>query len=102
MTQVLFDYTRQDARGVSCTAQAWARDHRGLRAALIGLVAAHRGAVPAAFAATVTLAAHQRAADYTIAAHVIEGLDVLPEIIVGEPAATPSRITRAYVVQRPR
>ena len=30
-------------------------------------VAAHRGAVPAAFAATITLAAHQRAADYTLA-----------------------------------
>ncbi len=30
-------------------------------------VAAHRGAVPAAFAGTVGLAAHQRAADYTIA-----------------------------------
>ena len=29
-------------------------------------VAAHRGAVPAAFADTVTLAAHQKAADYTI------------------------------------
>jgi len=25
MTQVLFDYTRQDATGASCTAQAWAR-----------------------------------------------------------------------------
>ncbi|HWH81654.1 MAG TPA: M48 family metallopeptidase, partial [Burkholderiaceae bacterium] len=30
-------------------------------------VAAHRGAVPAAFASTITLAAHQRAADYTLA-----------------------------------
>ncbi len=30
-------------------------------------VAAHRGAVPAAFAASVTLEAHQRAADYTLA-----------------------------------
>ena len=30
-------------------------------------VAAHRGAVPAAFAATIGLAAHQRAADYTLA-----------------------------------
>lgn len=30
-------------------------------------VAAHRDAVPAAFAATVTLAAHQKAADYTLA-----------------------------------
>ena len=30
-------------------------------------VAAHRGAVPAPFAGTVTLAAHQRAADYTLA-----------------------------------
>ncbi|MEY4753911.1 MAG: hypothetical protein RJA44_1586 [Pseudomonadota bacterium] len=30
-------------------------------------VASHRGAVPAAFAATVTLTAHQRAADYTLA-----------------------------------
>ena len=30
-------------------------------------VAAHRGAVPAAFASTVSLAAHQRAADYTLA-----------------------------------
>ncbi|MDB5731309.1 MAG: peptidase [Variovorax sp.] len=30
-------------------------------------VARHRGAVPAAFAATITLASHQKAADYTIA-----------------------------------
>src|SRR5512133_2822452 len=30
-------------------------------------VAGHRGTVPAAFRATVTLAAHQRAADYTLA-----------------------------------
>jgi STE24 endopeptidase len=30
-------------------------------------VAAHRNAVPAAFAQTITLAAHQRAADYTLA-----------------------------------
>ncbi|KQW36045.1 M48 family metallopeptidase [Rhizobacter sp. Root404] len=30
-------------------------------------VAAHRGAVPAPFASTITLAAHQRAADYTLA-----------------------------------
>ncbi|OGA99895.1 MAG: peptidase M48 [Burkholderiales bacterium RIFCSPHIGHO2_12_FULL_69_20] len=30
-------------------------------------VAAHRGSVPAAFAASVSLAAHQRAADYTLA-----------------------------------
>ena len=30
-------------------------------------VAAHRGAVPPAFAGTVTLAAHQKAADYTLA-----------------------------------
>src|ERR1700756_2515137 len=30
-------------------------------------VAAHRGAVPAAFAATVALQAHQKAADYTLA-----------------------------------
>ena len=25
MTQILFDYTRQDATGSSCTAQAWAK-----------------------------------------------------------------------------
>ena len=30
-------------------------------------VAAHRGRVPAAFAARITLEAHQRAADYTLA-----------------------------------
>ena len=30
-------------------------------------VAAHRGAVPGAFTSTITLAAHQRAADYTLA-----------------------------------
>ena len=30
-------------------------------------VAQHRGAVPAAFAERITLAAHQKAADYTIA-----------------------------------
>ncbi len=33
----------------------------------IRYVATHRGQVPAAFAGTVTLAAHQRAADYTLA-----------------------------------
>jgi len=33
----------------------------------IRFVAAHRGAVPAQFAATIPLAAHQRAADYTVA-----------------------------------
>ncbi|MEM5326813.1 M48 family metallopeptidase [Paraburkholderia sp. JHI2823] len=33
----------------------------------IRFVAAHRGAVPAQFTATIPLAAHQRAADYTIA-----------------------------------
>ena len=33
----------------------------------IRAVAGHRGAVPAEFASTITLAAHQRAADYTVA-----------------------------------
>ncbi|SDD53155.1 M48 family metallopeptidase [Paraburkholderia lycopersici] len=33
----------------------------------IRFVAAHRGAVPAQFTATIALAAHQRAADYTVA-----------------------------------
>jgi STE24 endopeptidase len=40
-------------------------------------VAAHRGAVPPPFAATVTLAAHQKAADYTLARSRLAMLGVL-------------------------
>jgi STE24 endopeptidase len=42
-------------------------------------VAAHRGAVPAAFAASVSLQAHQRAADYTLA----RGRLAMLSIVVG-------------------
>ena len=40
-------------------------------------VAAHRGAVPAAFAATISLDAHQKAADYTVARVRLGMVDVL-------------------------
>jgi peptidylprolyl isomerase len=72
------------------------------RAGIVGMANSGPDTNSSQFFITLAPATHLPAADYTIAAHVIEGLDVLPEIIVGEPAATPSRITRAYVVQRPR
>ncbi len=37
---------------------------------------------------------------YTIFAKVTEGIDVLPNIVRGEPPATPTRMTRVYVVQK--
>ena len=40
-------------------------------------VAAHRGAVPGAFAATISLEAHQKAADYTVARVRLGMVDVL-------------------------
>ncbi|MEN9629854.1 MAG: hypothetical protein RJA10_3082, partial [Pseudomonadota bacterium] len=46
---------------------AWLAARLWLASRQIRHVATHRHEVPAAFAATVTLAAHQRAADYTIA-----------------------------------
>ena len=46
---------------------AWLAARLWLATRQIRHVARHRDQVPAAFAATVTLAAHQRAADYTIA-----------------------------------
>lgn len=41
------------------------------------------------------------ATDYTIFGQVSEGLDVLPMIVRGEPAATPTQIENAYIVERP-
>ena len=38
---------------------------------------------------------------YTIFAGVTEGLDVLPSIVRGEPPATPTRMTRVYIVEKP-
>lgn len=40
-------------------------------------VGRHRGAVPARFADTITLSAHQKAADYTIARTRLSMLEVL-------------------------
>ncbi|WP_042337929.1 M48 family metallopeptidase [Paraburkholderia ferrariae] len=45
-------------------------------------VAAHRGAVPAQFAATIPLAAHQRAADYTIARTRLGMIEIVLSAIV--------------------
>ena len=46
---------------------AWLAARLWLSTRQIRHVAQHRDQVPAAFAATVTLQAHQRAADYTLA-----------------------------------
>ncbi len=40
-------------------------------------VRAHRGAVPAAFAAVITLEQHQKAADYTVAKGMLERVDIV-------------------------
>jgi STE24 endopeptidase len=45
-------------------------------------VAAHRGAVPARFAATIPLAAHQRAADYTVARTRLGMLEIVLSAVV--------------------
>jgi peptidylprolyl isomerase len=37
---------------------------------------------------------------YTVFAKVVEGLDVLPKIARGEPPATPTRMTRVYIVAK--
>ncbi len=39
---------------------------------------------------------------YTIFAKVVEGADVLPKIVRGMPPATPTRMTRVYIVEKPR
>ena len=54
------------------------------------------------FFITFAPATHLSSADYTIFAHVTEGLDVMPLITRGEPPRTPSLIRHAYIVQRPR
>ena len=51
----------------------------------------------------ITLAAaHNLDGKYTIFAKVTEGLDVLPKITRGEPPATPTRMQRVYIVEKPR
>jgi cyclophilin family peptidyl-prolyl cis-trans isomerase len=40
--------------------------------------------------------------EYTIFGELTEGLDVLPAIVRGEPAAIPTAIETAYIVERPR
>ena len=49
----------------------------------------------------ITLAAaHSLDGKYTIFARLTEGMDVLPKIVRGEPPMTPTRITRAYIVDK--
>ncbi|WP_395067462.1 M48 family metallopeptidase [Paraburkholderia silvatlantica] len=48
----------------------------------IRFVAAHRGAVPAQFTATIPLAAHQRAADYTVARTRLGMLEIVLGAVV--------------------
>ena len=45
-------------------------------------------------------AAHSLDGQYTIFAHVTEGLDVLPKIVRGEPPVTPTRMQRVYIVEK--
>ncbi len=39
---------------------------------------------------------------YTIFGRVVAGLDVLDKIVRGEPPATPTRMTRVFIVQKPK
>lgn len=80
------------------TAAGYAYD----RAGILGMANSGPDTNSSQFFITLAPATHLPASDYTIAGHVLEGLTVLPMIAVGEPAATPTRIVRAYIVQRPR
>jgi len=49
----------------------------------------------------ITLGAtHNLDGMYTIFAHVVDGLDVLPQIVRGEPPAEPTRMQRVYIVEK--
>ena len=73
------------------------------RAGIVGTANRGGGATNGSqFFITFAPATHLSNAGYTIFAHVIEGLDVLPLITRGEPARTPTSIRHAYIVQRPR
>ena len=45
-------------------------------------------------------ATHSLDGDYTIFGHVTQGLDVLPSIKRGEPPATPTRMTKVFIVEK--
>jgi STE24 endopeptidase len=66
-----FTWIFLDALAVATIARLW------LARRQVAHVRAHRGAVPATFAETISLAAHQKAADYTVAKARLGMLDVL-------------------------
>jgi STE24 endopeptidase len=66
-----FSWIFLDALAVATIARLW------LARRQVAHVRAHRGAVPATFADTIPLAAHQKAADYTVAKARLGMLDVL-------------------------
>lgn len=66
-----FTWIFLDALAVATIARLW------LARRQVAHVRAHRGAVPATFAGTISLAAHQKAADYTVAKARLGMLDVL-------------------------
>jgi STE24 endopeptidase len=80
------------ALGVSLAMQLW------LARRQVQHVAANRAAPPAHFATRITLAAHQKAADYTIARTRLGMLDtVLDDVLAG---ADPGRRTRGACAPR--
>lgn len=67
---------------------------------VMGMANAGPGTNGSQFFLTFAAAHHLDGGAFTIVGRVIEGLEVLPAIARGEPPATPTVVSRAYVVQR--
>jgi STE24 endopeptidase len=76
MTAAIFTTVFVAALGISVGVQVW------LARRQIRHVLAHRDAVPAHFADRVTLAAHQKAADYTVARTQLSTIDLALDAVV--------------------
>ena len=104
-----------DPNTLSSDRRAWGRGGAGYefidetaagysydRAGIVGMANSGPDSNSSQFFITLAPAPHLRSSAYTIAGHVIEGLDVITQIAIGEPPTSPTQILRAYAVQRPR
>jgi cyclophilin family peptidyl-prolyl cis-trans isomerase len=69
-------------------------------AGVVGMANAGPGTNGSQFFITFAAAHHLDGGLYTIVGRVLEGLEVLPSVARGEPPTTPTRVIRAYVVER--
>src|SRR5436305_8742611 len=76
MTGIRFSAIFVEALGVTLAVRLW------LSRRQIAYVSAHRNAVPAAFASRIALAAHQKAADYTMAKQRLGIVETIVDAVV--------------------